>query len=607
MNDDTLIEAARRDPGAVCALALERAGRGELDLAARLWRAVLGAHPGHAEAAAHLPAAIRGLLTAGFGHHRAGRPEEAESHYRAVLRSDPDNADALHLLALIVGPRDRAEADALYEAALAARPDFADALYNRGRFLITTERFAAAVPVLRRLLEIDPQRPEAPNFLGMALKGAGRGREAAPWFRRMLRLDPGHVEARLSHGAAREIAGRAAEAIQAYRVAAALQPGLDSPHFMLGHALLKLGRPGDAAGPLGRSDRVAPGDHRNALSLGMVLEALEDRDGAEAAYARATRLCPSSGENFTLHALLRLRHAFAWPEKPRLTAAAGPRVVMSTLGRNGRFGNSILQYAFLRLYAAEYGMAYEVPDWVGRYLFDGNDPWPSAPLSVLHEADARFEDSLARRIPLVYRNYDLLGHFCYPTAAMARHRRLFRDMLSPNPVLRPRLDLAMERLRGMGRTVVAAHLRRGDFGQGPFWIAPEAWYQAWLEEHWAGLDAPVLYLATDEPALVEAFGRYRPVTLADLGVPLPGAEFYLDFHVLSRADLMLISNSTFSFTASMLNAARDGGEARRFLRPDRDRRCLVPYDPWDADPPQVFRPPAGPAPRDSTGHGPASA
>lgn len=606
MNDDILIEAARRDPGAVCTLALERVQAGELELAIRLWRAVLVANPGHAEAAACLADAIDRLLRAGFGHHRAGRPDEAERFYRAVLRNDPDNVDALHLLALIMAPRDRVETDALYEAALAVRPDFADALYNRARFLITTERFAAAVPVLRRLLEIDPQRPEVAHFLGMALKGAGRGREAVPWFRRMLLLDPGHVDARLSHGAEREIAGRVEEALRAYRVAAALQPGLDSPHFMLGHALLKLGRPADAVGPLGRSDRLAPGDHRNALSLGMVLEALADWDGAEAAYARATRLCPSSGENFTLHALLRLRRAFDWPAKPRLTAS-GLRVGMSTLGRNGRFGNSILQYAFLRLYAAEYGMAYEVPEWVGRYLFDGNDPWPSAPLSVLHEADARFEESLARRIPLVYRNYDLLGHFCYPTAAMARHRGLFRDMLAPSPVLRPRLDHAMERLRGMGRTVVAAHLRRGDFGQGPFWIAPEAWYQAWLEEHWAGLDAPVLHLATDEPALVEAFARYRPVTLADLGVSLPGAEFYLDFHILSSADVVLISNSTFSFTATMLNAARDGGEARRFLRPDRERRCLVPYDPWDADPPQVFRPPAASAPRDSTGHGPASA
>lgn len=589
MNDDTLVRAARRDPGAVCAIALERARAGELELAIRLWRAVLAASPGHAEAAALLPDAIDRLLRAGFGRHRAGRPDEAEPFYRAVLRNDPGNADALHLLALVVAPRDGVEADALYRAAFAARPEFPEALHNHARFLTATGRYDAAVAVLRRLLAIDPQWPDGCHALGMALNGAERGREAVPWFRRMLVLVPDHVEAWLSIASYDDRAGRMEEALGAYRGAVALRPDLEMPHFMLAHALLKLGRPAEAAGSLGRCDRLAPGDHRNALSLGMVLEALEDWDGAEAAYALAVRLCPSSGENFTLHALLRLRRAFDWPEKPRL-AASGARVAMTTLGRNGRFGNSILQYAFLRLYAAEHGMAYEVPEWVGRYLFDGNDPWPSAPLSVLHEADARLADSLARRIPLVYRNYNLLGHFCYPTAAMARHRGLFRDMLAPNPVLRPRLDHAMERLRGMGRTVVSVHLRRGDFGQGPFWIAPEAWYQAWLEEHWAGLDAPVLHLATDEPALAEAFGRYRPVTPADLGVSLPGADFYLDFHILSCADVVLISNSTFSFTATMLNAARDGGEGRRFLRPDRDRRCLVPYDPWDADPPQLFRP-----------------
>jgi hypothetical protein len=45
-----------------------------------------------------------------------------------------------------------------------------------------------------------------------------------------------------------------------------------------------------------------------------------------------------------------------------------------------------------------------------------------------------------------------------------------------------------------------------------------------------------------------------------------------------HADLLAISNSTFSMAAAMLNE-----DARAFPRPEPDLRCLVPFDPWDAD------------------------
>ncbi len=469
-------------------------------------------------------------------------------------------------------------------------PGLEGALSNYGRLLARTGRWTRAVPVLRGALAMDPQSGQLFHSLGLALEETGAREAAAACFARAAALVPENTDAHLKAAHNHFHLGSSAAAVRHFRAVVRLRPDMDFVQLNLGLSLLNMGRATEAASAILRYDRMVPGDHRAASSLGRCYEALGDFRAAEAWYRRSTELCPSSGENFTRHACLLLRTAFDWPRLPR-RHAADPKVRASVIGLKGRFGNSILQYAFLRAYAAEFNLGYEVPEWVGRYLFDGNDPWPSAPMPMLREEDARLEDSLARREPRLYVNFDFDGHFCYNTASMARHKGLIGQALAPHPLIRPLLDRAVGRLRGMGATLVAMHLRRGDFGQEPFWIAPEAWYQDWLAAHWAELERPVLYIASDDPQILEAFRAYSPVTVRDLGETIPGADFFLDYHVLSQGDVVLISNSTFSFTATMMGAAQRDVPGRRFLRPDRERRCMVPFDPWDTDPPQVFRPP----------------
>lgn len=448
--------------------------------------------------------------------------------------------------------------------------------------------------LLRRALASDPQAAGLHFALGLVLEAMGAREQAIICFARETIIDPGHLNARLRIAINQSHYARWAQAAHHFSIAMVTRPDEGMILFNLGFCQLKSGQAAAALRMFLHYDAIVPGDHRAALLLGRAFEEHGDWPHALEWYQRATELCPSSGENFTDFVCAQLRKAFDWPKLP-VRRAATPRIACSILGRRGRFGNSILQYGFLRCYAAEYGLGYEVPNWVGRYLFEGNDPWPSTALQFLNEEDARFEDSLARRTPLVYVNYDFNGHFCYNTASMARHRQLFGRIFEPNRIIGPLLDRAVERLRCQGRTLVVAHLRRGDFGAEPFWIAPEQWYLDWLEAHWAGLTRPVLYIASDDPAILASFRAFAPLTRQDLGETIPGAEFYLDFHMLSRGDVVLISNSTFSFTATMIGAAQPEGDRRRFFRPDRELRALVPFDPWDADPPQLFR--VGPPPR----------
>src|SRR5262245_55039994 len=252
------------------------------------------------------------------------------------------------------------------------------------------------------------------------------------------------------------------------------------------------------------------------------------------------------------------------------------RVQMTTLGGNGRFGNQLLQYVFVKLYAERHGLTLEVPDWIGRDLFDLDDPHPSVSLPIVDDEKVDLFASLRGKAEIL-RNVNVRGYFAGETRGWAGFEQGFRQIYTPGRRVRPFLEAALGRLRDRGQTLVALHLRRGDFGSGRFWVAPPAWYLDWLHDLWPTLARPVLFVATDEPSLLEAFGAFAAVGWQQLDCEIPGADYLLDHYLLSQADHLAISNSSFSFTSAMLNV-----RARQFFRPHPDRRTLTAFDPWNA-------------------------
>ena len=143
-----------------------------------------------------------------------------------------------------------------------------------------------------------------------------------------------------------------------------------------------------------------------------------------------------------------------------------------------------------------------------------------------------------------------------------------------------KLRPALSQLKARGHTLVAIHLRRGDFGKLPFPIAPTAWYLKWLSQVWQSLDKPILYIASDDiDRVLSDFKAYSPLTSKDFDHPLKSAPYFFDFYILSQSDLLAISNSTFSAAAALLNT-----NAKGFLRPNFDQFKLIPYDPWNSVP-----------------------
>ena len=254
-------------------------------------------------------------------------------------------------------------------------------------------------------------------------------------------------------------------------------------------------------------------------------------------------------------------------------------LTMSTLGRNGRFGNQIFQYAFLRIYAQRHGLEVRVPQWIGEYLFGHRDARPGDDrLPLFHDQVEQATILNQLLAPLV--NADVCGYFQYGTDWYLPSRELFRDLFRPVPEIETPLKAAIEKLRAGGRTVIGIHVRRGDFAGGIHYSAPAEWYVKWLIANWSKWKSPVLLLASDELAKVAGdFAQFKPVTSGDMGVSVPPAAYYPDYYMLSQCDVMAISNSSFSFSAAMLNE-----RASVFVRPSRAAEGLIEFNPWNSEP-----------------------
>ncbi len=291
-----------------------------------------------------------------------------------------------------------------------------------------------------------------------------------------------------------------------------------------------------------------------------------------------------------------------------------PVLTMSSLGSLGRFGNQLFQYAFLRICAEKSGALVECPPWIGQTLFGHKDTPISQRLPPgieSRDAGENLFDHIPEFIPFLeklanaksYRyegekaldsvlvNVDLWGFFQVHTRSLKTHRKYFHSLFQPVSDLKLALENGLNLLRSKGKTIIGIHIRRGDFITLPlagFTLAvPSKWYCEWLESIWNELEEPILFICSDDlDNIIHDFEKFCPVTSTDLNVKLPemmkdlDIDFYIDFFMLSKCDVVGISNSIFSFTACMLNE-----HGTMFVRPHWNFSTkFTEFDPWNSQP-----------------------
>lgn len=114
---------------------------------------------------------LQDTLAAAVGHHRAGRLAEARPLYLSILRAEPGNAVAPHLLGVLESQSGRSRAAIpLLRGAVALLPDDPDFTGNLALALRAAGESDDAARALTRALMLAPDQPEAAYNLGNLLR-----------------------------------------------------------------------------------------------------------------------------------------------------------------------------------------------------------------------------------------------------------------------------------------------------------------------------------------------------------------------------------------------------------------------------------------------------
>ena len=264
-----------------------------------------------------------------------------------------------------------------------------------------------------------------------------------------------------------------------------------------------------------------------------------------------------------------------------LTPGGNDAISMTALGRVGRFGNQLFEYAFLRLYALRNGLTLKVPPWQGEDLFGLSDCRSREGELCELAFDAFDNDDLVLwEMDEPPRNVNFFGFFQDFPTCFKPHRTFLRRLFSlRDSKTREKLESARNQLRSQKRTLVAVHIRRGDYvnnGAPEFRTVPVSWYRDLLTTLLPGLHNPVVAVATDGgPSIRGQFADFS--LLPEDYFAAPGlVDFWPDFYALSEADVLLLCNSSFSRIAALLAEPH-----QRCFLPDFDERRFVPYSPWE--------------------------
>lgn len=236
-------------------------------------------------------------LAAAMALHQRGDLVGAEAGYRAILASDPGNADALHLLGVaLFQSRQHEEAIASIGSAIAFEAGKAEYFNNLSLPLRELGRPDEALAAATRAVELHPEYAEAHANRGLALMDLGKPGDAARSFERAIALKPGVAAFHNNLGNARRAEREYDAAEIAFREAVRLQPRHAQAHFGLGVALDAQKRRLEAVASLREAVRLKPDFAEAHRRLGAVLSHVGRLRDAYDAYDRALDLDPDDTE-----------------------------------------------------------------------------------------------------------------------------------------------------------------------------------------------------------------------------------------------------------------------------------------------------------------------
>lgn len=260
--------------------------------------------------------------------------------------------------------------------------------------------------------------------------------------------------------------------------------------------------------------------------------------------------------------------------------------------RFGRFGNQIFKFLFLKLIERNLGYEIRYPNWLGCLAFSIPESLPLLPCNKTLDLSILNNLSLSDCLHEIENNYssnncilNISGFFQFHSLDFLEYKNFIIENFSLNKLL---LNQINNKINSTFKScqIISIHLRRGDYlnykDNNIFWPTPIKSIFCSIEDIKAtDFKNNLIYLASDDlPYASEVFreNKIDHFTAHDLFIFEDNSLLLLvDFFIFCTSNINIISNSSLSFFASMLNL-----KSKIFLRPIPNLDHLVAFDPWNS-------------------------
>ena len=239
----------------------------------------------------------RDLLQSGLAHHRAGRLAQAAVCYSRLLRTNPRNAEALHLSGVLARQEGRLEAsERLIGTAIQLSGGVSMYHYNLARTYALQGRRSEAKETYRRAIRLNGRDADSMQMLAQLLEEKDEAEEAIELCRRVIELAPQREAVYLHLAFLLKACGDLPAALKIYGMAVGLFPESSDTHFSLGKTFYEAGRPEESIACYERVLVLKAEDTEAHNCLGRVLHERGDLGLARESYLRAVTLNPEFAE-----------------------------------------------------------------------------------------------------------------------------------------------------------------------------------------------------------------------------------------------------------------------------------------------------------------------
>jgi len=231
--------------------------------------------------------------------HNQGQLAAAEDYYNAILKAQPNNAEAKHLLGIMRLQQGRfEEAFKRLKQVVAANPGSANAHADMGNAAAKLGRPQEALACYDRAVAINANNAGVLSNRAAVLLDLGLSERALASADAALALEPGNPFAHYNRGNALKSLKRPLDAIESYDRAIATKPDYAEAHNNRGIVLSDLKRHAEAVASYDRAIAVDATFAEAHNNLGIALVALKRLEDGLASYDRALALKPDYAEAF---------------------------------------------------------------------------------------------------------------------------------------------------------------------------------------------------------------------------------------------------------------------------------------------------------------------